>query len=326
MKKVGILFGGKSAEHEISLLSAKNVYDAIDKNIFEPALIKIEKSGQWRMDAVSGFDVIFPILHGPFGEDGTMQGFLKLAGLPFVGPGVLGSAVGMDKDVMKRLFREAGIPIGKFIVLKNRVKAPSFAEAEAALAPDGCRSSPFFIKPANMGSSVGISKVNNEAEYAAALNEAFLYDTKIIMEEFIPGREIECAVLGNEDPAASLPGEIITSHDFYSYDAKYLDEKGAALEIPAKLDQETIKRIQDTAIKVFVTLCCEGISRVDFFLKPNGGLIVNEINTMPGFTKISMYPKMWEASGINYTDLITKLIDLAVSRFEKEQKLKTSVV
>jgi len=326
MKKVGILYGGKSAEHEISLLSAKNIYDAIDKKIFEPSLIKIEKSGKWQMDAVSQFDVIFPVLHGPFGEDGTMQGFLKLAGIPFVGPGVLGSAVGMDKDVMKRLLRDAGIPIGKFFALYSHEKAPSFAETAAALAPNGCESSPFFIKPANMGSSVGISKVNNEAEYTAALKEAFLYDTKIIMEEFIPGREIECAVLGNEEPIASLPGEIKPSHDFYSYNAKYLDEKGAALEIPAKLDQATIKQIQEIALKVFKTLCCEGISRVDFFLKPSSDLIVNEINTMPGFTRISMYPKMWEASGISYTDLITRLIDLAVSRFEKEGKLKTSVV
>jgi len=370
MIKVGILFGGKSAEHEISLLSAKNVYDAIDRTKFEPVLIGIDKTGRWLLNDAKKFllnsddasriklnpdgktialrpdsggmisaenmgniniDVVFPILHGPFGEDGTIQGLLKLADIPFVGPGVLGSAAGMDKDVMKRLLRDAGIPIGKFLTVKSHEKMPSFAEIQAALVHSGKNSGvPFFIKPANMGSSVGISKVYNDAELSTALKEAFLYDTKVIIEEYIPGREIECAVLGNEEPLASLPGEIIPSHEFYSYGAKYLDEKGAALIIPAKLDREIIKRIQELAVKVFKTLCCEGLSRVDFFLKENSGtqgdIIVNEINTMPGFTRISMYPKMWEASGVSYTDLITRLIELAVQRFEKESKLKTSVI
>jgi len=362
VKKIGILFGGKSAEHEISLLSAKNIFDAIDRTKFEPVLIGIDKSGRWLLNdaefllnadnpflvkintngkpvalhpyhgsntlfaerenkenADIRLDAVFPILHGPFGEDGTIQGFLKLAGIPFVGPGVLGSAVGMDKDVMKRLMRDAQIPIGKFLVLKSHENTLSFSEIESVLG------SPFFIKPANMGSSVGISKVNNETELSAALKDAFLYDTKIIIEENISGREIECAVLGNENPVASVPGEIIPNHDFYSYDAKYLDEKGATLEIPAKLDEPVKIRVQELAVKVFKTLCCEGLSRVDFFLKENGELIVNEINTMPGFTRISMYPKMWEACGISYTDLITRLIELAVSRFEKESVLKTSV-
>jgi len=358
MKKAGILFGGKSAEHEISLLSAKNVYEAIDRTKFDPVLIGIDKTGRWLLNDAAQFllnhdnpalvklnpdgkpvtvrpesggmfyaesagsfklDVVFPILHGPFGEDGTIQGFLKLADIPFIGPGVLGSAVGMDKDIMKRLLRDAQIPIGKFFTLKGNEKIPSFAEIEAGLG------APFFIKPANMGSSVGISKVHNEGEYASAVKDAFKYDTKIIIEEFIPGREIECAVLGNEEPAASVPGEIIPSHEFYSYDAKYLDEKGASFEIPANVDETVKKRVQELAIKVFKTLCCEGLSRVDFFLKKNGELVVNEINTMPGFTRISMYPKLWEASGIGYTELITRLIELAVSRFEKERGLKTSV-
>jgi len=361
MKRVGIIFGGKSAEHEISLLSAKNICEAIDRTQFEPVLIGIDKSGRWLLNnephillnsdnpalislsadgnkvallpenrgllaaenaanlfAELPLDVVFPILHGPFGEDGTIQGFLKLADIPFVGAGVLGSAVGMDKDAMKRLLRDAGIPIGKFIVVKSHEKTPSFSEVIAALGK------PFFIKPANMGSSVGISKVHDEGEYSAAVKDAFQYDTKIIIEEFISGREIECAVLGNEEPAASVPGEIITNHEFYSYEAKYLDEKGAALEIPARLDEKTTRRVQELAVKVFQTLCCEGLSRVDFFLKDNGELIVNEINTMPGFTRFSMFPKMWEASGISYTDLITRLIELAISRFEKERRLKTS--
>ena len=317
-KKVGIIYGGKSAEHEISLLSAKNVFDAIDKEKFEPVLVKIGKDGRWDMSEIFKYDVIFPILHGPFGEDGTMQGYLKLADVPFVGPGVLGSAAGMDKDVMKRLFRDAGIPIGKYLSLKSNEEKPSFTQIEKELG------SPVFIKPANMGSSVGISKANNEAEYHAALKDAFQYDTKIVIEEFIAGREIECAVLGNEEPEASLPGEIIPSHDFYSYDAKYIDTQGASLQIPAKLDAETTKRIQEMAIKVFTTLCCEGLSRVDFFLKTDGSVIVNEINTMPGFTKVSMYPKMWEASGVSYTNLITRLIELAISRFERDRQLKTS--
>jgi D-alanine-D-alanine ligase len=360
---VGILFGGKSAEHEVSLQSAKNVYEAIDREKFEPVLVGIDKSGRWLINDASRFllnsdnpalislntegkpaalqpethgllsvenagsrfapvplDVVFPILHGPFGEDGTIQGFLKLADIPFVGPGVLGSAVGMDKDAMKRLLRDAGIPIGKFLTLKSHEQIPSFAEVGAALGK------PFFIKPANMGSSVGISKIREEGEYAAAIKDAFQYDTKIVIEEYIRGREIECAVLGNEKPAASVPGEIIPSHDFYSYDAKYLDENGASLEIPAKLDDETKKHIQDLAVKVFQILCCEGLSRVDFFLKENGEIIVNEINTMPGFTRISMFPKLWEASGVSYTELITRLIELAISRFEKERGLRTSVL
>jgi len=349
---VGIIFGGKSAEHEVSLQSAKNVYDAIDRGRFDPVLIGIDKNGVWRSTGgslsllnsgdprlislsaegepvtlapacaglLSGkagaaapgeapppkLDVIFPILHGPLGEDGTVQGLLKLAGVPFVGSGVLGSAVSMDKDVMKRLFRDAGLPIGKFLAVKSCEKLPSYAEITKLL------NNPFFVKPANMGSSVGISKVKNEADYANAVKEAFKYDEKIIIEEFIPGREIECAVLGNENPIASVPGEIIPTHEFYSYNAKYVDENGARLEIPAPLDADCQKRVQDLAIKAFQTLCCEGLSRVDFFLKENGEVLINEINTIPGFTKISMYPKLWEASGIGYTELITRLIELAL--------------
>jgi D-alanine-D-alanine ligase len=360
-KVVGILFGGKSAEHEISLLSAKNIYEAIDRDKFEPVLIGIDKKGRWLLNDAQKFllnsdnpslvslntdgkivalkpeshgllsadtantfeafrlDAVFPILHGPFGEDGVIQGFLKLADIPFVGAGVLGSAVGMDKDAMKRLLRDAGILIGKFITLKSHEAIPAFSEIETSLG------NPVFIKPANMGSSVGISKVRNEEEYITAVKNAFQYDTKIVIEEYIAGREIECAVLGNEEPVASVPGEIIPTHDFYSYDAKYLDENGAVLEIPAKLDEETKKQIQKLSVKIFQTLSCEGLSRVDFFLKENGVIIANEINTMPGFTKISMYPKMWEASGISYTELITRLIELAVSRFEKEKYLKTSI-
>jgi len=334
--RVGILFGGKSAEHEISLQSAGNVYDAIDRNRFEPVLIGIEKGGKWRLtgDSVSllnpgeavalvpenglKLDVVFPVLHGPFGEDGTVQGLLKLANVPFVGSGVLGSAVGMDKDVMKRLFRDAGLPIGKFLSLRSHESPPAFAEVEAELG------NPVFVKPANMGSSVGISKVHDAGEFSVAVKEAFRYDTKLIVEEHIKGREIECAVLGNENPAASVPGEIIPSHDFYSYDAKYLDANGAALEVPARISGEIAGQIQSLSVKAFQVLGCEGLSRVDFFLCENGEVLINEINTMPGFTKISMYPKLWEASGIGYTELISTLITLAMEKFEKERSLKTS--
>jgi D-alanine-D-alanine ligase len=362
---VGILFGGKSAEHEVSLQSAKNVYDAIDRERYNPVLIGIDKTGRWLLNEGSRFllnaddpgrislnhsgdpvalipesggaianlkglkesgsvDVVFPILHGPFGEDGTVQGLLRLADIPFVGSGVLGSAVGMDKDVMKRLLRDAGIPIGKFLVLRSHEAVPPFGEAAAELG------APLFVKPANMGSSVGVSKIHNEAEYKSSVAEAFLYDTKIILEEYIRGRELECAVLGSEDAIASVPGEVISSHEFYSYDAKYLDEKGAALEIPANVPPRIAGTVRELAVKTFRALCCTGLSRVDFFLRQANGMagdgevIVNELNTMPGFTRISMYPKLWEASGIGYTELISRLIELAITGFEKEKGLRTS--
>ena len=319
---VGILFGGKSAEHEVSLQSAKNVTDAIDRSKYEPVQIKIDKDGSWsRPFNDLAVDVVFPILHGPFGEDGTVQGLLKLAEIPFVGAGVLASAAAMDKDVMKRLLREAGLPIGKFRSLLSGDKIPDYEELVSELG------SPLFIKPANMGSSVGISKVCSKDEYQGALNEAFKYDCKIVIEEFIPGRELECSVLGSPHSVieASVVGEIKPSHDFYSYDAKYIDDKGAELIIPAGIPAETSLRLREIAIEAFKTLCCEGLARVDFFLKEDGGIIVNEINTMPGFTRISMYPKLWEASGLSYTRLIDRLIELALGRFEKEKSLKTSV-
>ncbi len=240
-----------------------------------------------------------------------------MAGVPFVGVGVLGSAVGMDKDVMKRLLRDAGVPIGKFLTFKQGEKIV-FAKIKKELGL------PVFVKPANMGSSVGVSKAKNEKEFKDAVAESFKYDRKIIVEEFIKGREIECSVLGNDKPIASLPGEVIVKADFYSYDAKYIDENGAVLKIPADLPKSIIKKVQDIAVKSFKTLSCEGLARVDCFLKENGEVLVNEINTMPGFTSISMYPKLWEASGISYPELIDRLIKLALERFAKEVKLKTS--
>ena len=264
-------------------------------------------------------DVVFPVLHGPFGEDGTVQGLLKLAGVPFVGASVLGSAIGMDKDVMKRLLIGAGLPTPKFLAVQHSGMTDlRFEEVEERLGM------PCFVKPASLGSSVGIAKAHNNAEFDAAVSDAFRYDDKILIEEFIRGREIECAVLGNEDPIASLPGEILPRHEFYSYEAKYIDEDGAAFEIPATLDESVVRDIQDLAVQTFKTLCCEGMARVDFFVRDDREPVVNEINTIPGFTKISMYPKLWEASGISYTELIDRLIQLALERFERERKLKTS--
>jgi D-alanine-D-alanine ligase len=365
MKKkinVGILFGGKSAEHEVSIQSAKNIYEAIDKIKYHVTMIGISKQGQWHLDnsfaqgiipshvehsenpekilalvtgtgerqfvALNGtnpvekLDVIFPVLHGPFGEDGTVQGLLKLANIPFVGAGVVGSAVGMDKDVMKRLLRDAQLPNAKHLLLFKYPGGdpnPGYREIVAQLGL------PFFVKPANLGSSVGISKVNNEEEFGQAVTEAFKYDHKLVVEKNIVGREIECSVLGNENPIASLPGEIINRHSFYSYEAKYLDENGAILDIPAKLSPEIIAKVQQVAIKTYTVLCCEGLARVDVFVTDEGEVLVNEINTLPGFTKISMYPKLWEVSGISYTELIDRLIQLALEKHQKDWALKTTI-
>lgn len=356
--RVGILFGGKSAEHEVSLMSAKNVLDAIDKDKYDITLIGINKNGYWLSNDKSRFllnnvnpkliklkqesdfvvlvpqhngeitnlstqqnknsvDIIFPVLHGPFGEDGTMQGLLKLINIPFVGPSILGSAVCMDKDVTKRLLRDAKIPIAKFVVLTNK-KDAKYTQIKNKLGL------PLFIKPANMGSSVGVSKIENEKDFKSSLEKAFEYDRKIIVEEFIDGREIECAILGNEKPIASVPGEVIVNNEFYSYETKYIDESGASLSIPADIPEEVTKKIQKLAIKSFKALSCEGMSRVDFFLKKDMSIIVNEINTIPGFTSKSMYPMLWNKSGVSYTKLIDKLIQLAIKRFKKEQLLETN--
>ncbi len=358
--RVGIVFGGRSAEHEVSLQSAKNIIDAIDTNKYELVLIGIDKQGQWHLDEESRFllpateselpelaitgenlalvpgqqnnqlvassgekrlgslDVVFPVLHGPFGEDGTVQGLLKLANIAFVGAGVLGSAIGMDKDVMKRLLRDAGIPVARFVAANKYSSKP--IDFDAARDQLGL---PLFVKPANLGSSVGIHKVTDRDEFERAVRDALNYDDKVLIEECINGREIECSVLGNDNPIASVPGEILPRHEFYSYEAKYLDENGAVLEIPAKLSSETLERIRQLAIRTFTVLCCEGMARIDFFLRNSDEIIVNEINTIPGFTRISMYPKLWEATGISYSELIDSLIQLAIERFEREKRLKT---
>ncbi|CAM4453635.1 MAG: D-alanine--D-alanine ligase A [Legionellaceae bacterium] len=350
--RIAILCGGQSAEHEISIRSARNIINALDKNRFDIHIISIDKKGEWHlenslqtllMDNQSGenlgllpgkknelfvdatqhktlpeIDVVFPVLHGPQGEDGTVQGLLKLANIPFVGSDVLGSAICMDKDVSKRLMRDAGLPISQFLVYHRKEKASiQFSTLVKQLGL------PFFVKPANLGSSIGISKVANEHAFEKAIDLAFTYDHKIIIEEYIQSREIECSILGNEDPIASIPGEIVPHLEFYSYEAKYLNDQGASMKIPADLPQDGIKYIQELSIKAFEILGCSGMARVDFFYTPNHKIYINEINTIPGFTNTSMYPQLWEASGISYAALIERLIQLAFEKFEQQQSLKT---
>lgn len=352
--RVGIIFGGKSTEHEVSIQSAQSIYSALDKKKYNIFLIGIDKQGRWHMqneekllDTKSNFlvaanktknplhlspgkdiwfsdeskdthlDVIFPVLHGTNGEDGSVQGMLKVLNIPCVGSGVLGSAIGISKDITKKLLTGAGIPVADFLVFKESEREKiKFSEIKNRLGL------PFFVKPANLGSSVGVSKVKNKRELADAIKQVFMYDTKILFEEYIKGREIECAVLGSDVPTASVPGEVIpVGHEFYTYESKYMDEKGYKLVIPANLPKRIAKKIQQQAISVFKTLECSGMARVDFFVTSNHQIIVNEINTIPGFTKISMYPKLWEASGVSYPDLINRLIELAIERYNSENKI-----
>jgi D-alanine-D-alanine ligase len=359
--RLAVLFGGKSAEHEISLISAMNIIGAMDRDRYEPVLIGVDKRGKWFLQQEDDFlkkdpnpktislthfndplavipgedkkniinlrtgelleplGAVFPILHGPLGEDGAVQGLLKHLHLPFVGPGVLASAVGMDKEMMKRVLNDEGIANAKYMVFRREDRDHiRFDEVEKKLGL------PMFVKPANLGSSVGISKVKSREDFDRAIDLAFRYDLKLLIEEFVKGREIECAVLGNESPRCSVPGEVIPVAEFYSYEAKYLDDKGAILDLPAKnLDAPTLARIQSAALHTYKVLCCEGLTRVDFFLKESGEIFVNEINTLPGFTRISMYPKLWELSGIPYSQLVHELIQFAIARFQNEESLKT---
>jgi D-alanine-D-alanine ligase len=371
--RVGILFGGRSGEHEVSLLSAASVLRAIDRDKFDVTPIGITREGRWLaatdanhllngdMSAVSrrlragdpdatpgakllhegiptllapvpgpqgpqgkAIDVVFPVLHGTFGEDGTIQGLFELAGIAYVGSGVLGSAAGMDKDVMKRLFVEAGLPIVKHVTLlradweKNPRKA--VAQVEKSLRY------PVFVKPANLGSSVGISKAHDRKELGPALTLAAKYDRKLVVEQGVGGkkaraREFEVAVLGNDDPKASVVGEIVPGKEFYDYEAKYLAE-GSVPVIPARLSRAETKKIREMAVAAFRACDLAGLARVDFLMEPDGKqrIFVNEVNTMPGFTQISMYPKLWEASGLSYTGLITRLIELALERQAEKDK------
>ncbi len=383
--RVGVLFGGRSGEHEVSLLSAASVLKAIDSSRFDVVPIGISKAGQWltaqnaerllagkhqdlsslragdpqattsaavissgqavmvppmpSANSIVPFsgdasgahaihvDVIFPVLHGTFGEDGTIQGVLELADIAYVGSGVLGSACGMDKDVMKKLFQAAGLPIVKHVTVlrsqweKEPKKVKKLVESKLKY--------PLFVKPANLGSSVGISKVHDASELTAAMETAAGFDRKIVIEQGVgskksKAREIEVSVLGNDDPKASVPGEIVPMAEFYDYSAKYLDE-GSQLIIPAKLSRAQAKQVQQMAIDAFRAVDCSGLARVDFLLDAKSNkLFLNEVNTMPGFTAISMYPKLWKASGLEYTDLISQLIELALARNEEKKRTQFS--
>src|SRR6202045_927317 len=390
--RIGVLFGGRSGEHEVSLMSAASILKAIDRKKYDVVPIGISKQGQWLRgghadrllagpaqpldDGVSvedefavsaavlrsgeplhipapppviaaktidlhastelaepnspfagSLDVIFPVLHGTFGEDGTIQGLLELADMAYVGAGVLGSAAGMDKDIMKSLFIAAGIPIVKHVTIlrsawqKESKKVQKLVESKLRY--------PVFVKPANLGSSVGISKAQNRKELGPAIEEAAKFDRKIVIEQGVGGkkekaREIECAVLGNDEPTASLPGEIVPGKEFYDYTAKYLDE-GSQLIIPAKLSKAETKKVQELAVRAFKAVDCSGLARVDFLMDPGSRnkmrkIYLNEINTMPGFTAISMYPKLWAASGLAYTELISRLIELGLARHADKKK------
>lgn len=349
---VGLICGGTSCEHEVSLVTAKNVLGALDPAKYTVVPIFIDKNGFWHhfearhlidCDAKelltdqsrqisltsenravclpkARLDVVFPLVHGPYGEDGTIQGFLKLAGIPFVGAEVLGSAVGMDKDVMKRLLRDAGLPICRFRAVHKSQRHT--IDVEELLAELGL---PLFIKPANLGSSVGISKAKNREEVRKAMDYAFQFDRKIVIEECVVGREIECAVLGNDQPIASVVGQVRTTHEFYTYEAKYIEDV-SVIEIPANIAPEVAQKARSLAIKAFEVLCCEGMARVDFFLRGDKEVLINEINTIPGFTSRSMYPKLWQASGIEYSELIDRLLHLAIERHKEGLGLQTSKI
>jgi D-alanine-D-alanine ligase len=380
MKKlrVGVIYGGRSSEHEVSLASAAAVFQNLDPERYDAIPIRIEKDGRWALperaprtmkaadviadtqrnddpdpdragapeahlvahpggdtlltidrgqsNAVSGLalDVVFPILHGPFGEDGTVQGLLELANVPYVGAGVLASAVGMDKAAMKLVFAAKGLPICDYeVVLKRDWQRDERAVLTTVVGRLGF---PVFVKPANLGSSVGISKAKHAVELRTAINHAAEFDRKVIVEAAVPqAREIECAVLGNDDPEASVPGEVVPGREFYDYEAKYLDDTSRTL-IPAPLPERQVDEVRRLAVAAFKAVDCAGMARVDFLLAGDSGMLyLNELNTIPGFTTISMYSKMWEASGLPYPKLIDRLISLAFERHADKQQLRTSV-
>jgi len=349
-----ILYGGRSGEHEVSCRSAASVSRNLDPEKYGQVLIGIDKSGRWhlqqkprflsadygeRLEVVTaaeplsvvpgqGFstssgavevDVVFPVLHGTFGEDGTVQGLMEMADLPYVGAGVLGSSLAMDKEKTKEVWRQSGLPVVDFVVVRDDSARSTAAVLDRLPFP-------LFVKPVTAGSSVGVSKVHSREELKAAISEALRYDAKVMVEPAVQGREIECAVLGNESPQAFEPGEILPTHEFYSYEAKYIDPEGAQLKLPADLPDTTSREIRELAVAAFRAVECSGMARVDFFLEENSGrILLNEINTIPGFTNISMYPKMCEASGVPYPKLLDRLIELAVQRHQLRKRLRYSL-
>jgi D-alanine-D-alanine ligase len=315
---VAVIYGGRSGEHEVSLRSAESVMNALDPERYSVLKFFISKEGRWSPRAISPepgrhpeIDVVFPVVHGTFGEDGTLQGLLEMAGLPYVGPGVLASSLAMDKEAAKRMCLQAGVAVVEYYI---------------AASPDDAAKNPFgypvFVKPANLGSSVGISKAKTEPELRDAIALARQYDTKVIVERAIAGKELECAVLGNGDPEASMPCEILPSQEFYDYDDKYILDK-TEIRLPADLSEERTTELRRQAVAAYRALGCEGMSRVDFLLEESTGrLYVNEVNTIPGFTSISMYPKMWEHSGLPYPKLLDRLIELALDRHTRRRALR----
>jgi D-alanine-D-alanine ligase len=335
--RVAVLMGGRSSEHDVSLASARSVVEGLDPDRYDVRPIEIGRDGRWELPTGSSreldrplgdrlpvppngaspeplgeVDVVFPVLHGPFGEDGTVQGFLELAGVAYVGSGVTASALCMDKDLFKSVMRDKGIPVARSLTARRwdrgRIESPF--------------GFPVVVKPARLGSSVGISVVRGEAELAAAVELAFAHDEKILVEEFVPGIEVECSVLGNETPVASLPGEIVPlASEWYDYEAKYADG-GMELVVPARIAAEATARVQELAVAAFVAADCEGMARVDFFVRPDGEVVVNELNTIPGFTATSVYAKLFEASGVPYPELLDRLVELALERRDRRAALR----
>ena len=335
--RVAVLMGGRSSEHEISVASAQSVIEALDPARYEAVTVEIGRDGRWALGSASraelerdgrsaaetlpvptsrvpetlaGVDVVFPVLHGPFGEDGTVQGLLELADVPYVGAGVTASALCMDKDLFKSVLRDKGIPVAKSVTLLR--SQDSFEN------PFGF---PVFVKPARLGSSVGISKARSEQELQAGIELAFQHDEKVLVEEFVSGVEVECSVLGNEQPIASIPGEIVANSDWYDFSAKY-DEGGMELVIPPRVSEEAIERVQELSVQAFRVTDCEGMARADCFVRDDGEVLVNELNTIPGFTATSVYAKLFEASGIPYEELLERLVQLALERHERRAKLR----
>jgi D-alanine-D-alanine ligase len=331
--RVAVVMGGRSSEREVSLASARSVLEALDPARYEAVTVEIGRDGRWR-ELSSGepssngsvaetlpvlaarppatlgdVDVVFPVLHGPFGEDGTVQGLLELAGVPYVGAGVTASALCMDKDLFKSVLRDHGIPVTRSVTLR---------EGDEVETPFGY---PVFVKPARLGSSIGITKARTERELRAGVELAFRHDEKILIEEFVRGVEVECSVLGNERPIASIPGEIVANADWYDYAAKY-DEGGMELIVPPRISQEAIERVQQLAVRAFLVTDCEGMARADCFVRPAGEVLVNELNTIPGFTSTSVYAKLFEASGIPYGELLDRLVELALERHERRSRYR----
>ncbi len=343
-QRVAVLLGGKSGEHEVSVTSARSVISALDSDRWDVVPVGITRSGNWMtpeetrlaldagqsafvdagapvlhapeaLAALASCDVAFPLVHGTNGEDGTLQGLLEIAGIPYAGCGVAASAIGMDKALMKALFREAGIPVSRYSVIRSWEY--TLAQNDSMALIDQAIGYPCFVKPANGGSSVGVTRARSREDMPAAFEAAFAYDDKAVIEQAVVGREVECSILGNEHPEASVIGEIVPDRDFYDYDSKYSSASTTQLYIPAPIPEGTARDIQRMAIRMYQVMGCEGYARVDFFLTPADKIYANEVNTIPGFTSISMYPKLWEASGLGYTPLLTKILELALARHQR---------